>query len=125
LALNHVSVRLCSDNAASVTAKSFWMSAHVHTCLAHVCVSGLFAIVLSLAFSHPPPPPIITSLCPLFLFCFLSRCCFFSPSLLSFLFYLSSSLALAVSLLSAAEWSRPEMVMVMQGPSQRKRAATQ
>lgn len=73
LAVNQVSVRLSSDNAASVTARSFWMSAHVHTCLAHVCVSGLFAIVLYLAFSHPPPPPIITSLCPLFLFCFLSR----------------------------------------------------
>lgn len=78
--MNRVSVRLSSDKAASVTAKSFWMSAHVHTCLAHVCVSGLFAIVLSLAFSHPPPHPIITSLCPLFLFCFLSRFFFLPPS---------------------------------------------
>lgn len=103
--VNCVSVCLSSDNAGSVAAKSFWMSAHVHTCLAHVCVSGLFAIVLSLGFSRPPPPIITTLSLVLVLFSF---CFSLSPSLLLFLFYLGSSLALAVSLVSAAEWSRPE-----------------
>lgn len=48
-----VCIYLSSACTVSLAVKSVWMSAHVHTCLAHVCMSGLSAIVLSLAFLTP------------------------------------------------------------------------
>lgn len=93
------------------------MSAHVHTCLAHVCMSGLFAIVLSLAFSHPRPPPIVTHLYPLFLFCFLAfslPCSFFDLPQLIFCTCCLAPLCCSME----PSW------VVMRRLSQRKRAAT-
>lgn len=97
------------------------MSAHVHTCLAHVCMSGLFAIVLSLAFSHPPPPPIITRLYPLFLFCFLSLFLSLPPSSP---FFVLPQLIFCTCCLAPLCCSMEPSWEVMQRLSQRKRAAT-
>lgn len=45
---------------------------HMYTHAWHMSACLGCSLLFSLAFSHPPPPPIITRLYPLFLFCFLS-----------------------------------------------------
>lgn len=89
---------------------------HMYTHAWHM--SGLFAIVLSLAFSrHPPPPPVITTLCPLFLSCFL----FLSYSRPPSLFVLPLLISCACCLVRLC--CRMELSwVVMWRLSQRKRA---